>query len=252
MKLKILTINIWRYYEWKKRKRKAIKFLKEQDADIVILQEVAYDERLKEKYKNQLEEINKDLGYENYILSKLTKMNKWHAEPINWEMWYGLGVLSKYPIKNTELVILPRVKKERDFGFLHIVLETPGGDINLINVHFENTDGGSKEHLKQTLEWCKKRDITPIIAGDFNMRIFEDLKNMVEKEYFISYKIKNYFSFLPSEFTSDEKPITIDYIIAHKSEFEIKLIECTEEKISDHNPLIAYILFNKLKIKKDF
>jgi len=34
MKLKVLTINLWRYYEWGRRKEKVIKFLKERDADI--------------------------------------------------------------------------------------------------------------------------------------------------------------------------------------------------------------------------
>ena len=61
MKLKALTLNVWRYYEWEKRKKNLIKFLKKQDADIIFLQEVAYDERLKDKWSNQVQEINKEL-----------------------------------------------------------------------------------------------------------------------------------------------------------------------------------------------
>jgi len=46
MEFKILTLNVWRYYEWEKRKEKVIKFLKNQNAEIIFLQEAAHDERL--------------------------------------------------------------------------------------------------------------------------------------------------------------------------------------------------------------
>ena len=243
MKLKVLTINIWRYYEWEKRKNSAIKFLKEQDADIVFLQEAAYDERLKDKWKNQVQEINDELRYRDFSFSRLTKMTKWHKEPIDWVMYYGLGILSKYLIKHTEMVILPHVKKNKDFGFVHSVLETLEGTIDLINVHFENTDEGSKEHLKKTLEWCKKKKINPIIAGDFNMKITENLIELAGKDYNISYKIKPYISFMPTDFSNNDKPITLDYILAHKNRFKVKEIKCFQNKISDHNPVLALIEF---------
>ena len=159
MKIKVLTINIWRYYEWEKRQEKVINFLKEQDADIVFFQEAAYDERLKDKWQNQIEEINEQIKYSYSSFGKLMEMEKWHDKPIDWIMHYGFGILSKYPIKNSDIIILPPIKKDKKFGFMHVVVETPKGDIDLINVHFENTNQGSKEHLKQTLEWCKKRKI---------------------------------------------------------------------------------------------
>ena len=37
MKMKVLTANIWRYYEWEKRKEKLIDFLKKENADIDVL-----------------------------------------------------------------------------------------------------------------------------------------------------------------------------------------------------------------------
>lgn len=239
MKLKILTTNIWRYYEWEKRKEKLIQFLKKQDADIVFMQEVACDERLKDKWKNQVEEINKGLNYENSVFEKLMKMVKWHGESIDYEMYYGFGILSKYPIKNTELVILPPVEKNKRFGFFHVVIETPKGDIDLINVHFENTDKGSKNHLKQTLEWCKRKKINPIIAGDFNMKIIDNLMELVDKDYEISYKIKSYKSFIPTEFSNNREPITLDYIIASKEKFKMLSADCINNDVSDHNPVVV-------------
>lgn len=244
MELRILTINIWKYYEWERRKNKLVKFLKKQDADIIFLQEAAYDDRLKSKFKNQIDEINRELNYKKFTFLKLAKMTKWHKKSIDWIMYYGFGILSKFPIKHTELIILPHIKKEKDFGFLHAILKTSEGDIDLINVHFENTDEGSREHLKQTLEWCKKRKIKPIIAGDFNIKITKKLIEIADSEYYISYKIKPYVSFMPTDFSNNDEPITLDYIIAHKDKFSIKEVECIQNDVSDHNPVVALVNTN--------
>ncbi len=241
MELKILTTNIWRYYEWKKRKEKVIEFLKKQNADIVFLQEVAYDERLKNKWQNQIEEINEQIKYPSSSFGKLMEMEEWHKKPINWIMYYGFGILSKYPIKISEVIILPPVEKNKKFGFMHVVIETTNGDVDLINVHFENTDKGSKEHLKQTLEWCKRNRIKPIIAGDFNMKIIEDLKEVAEESYQISYLVKPYKSFMPTNFSHNKIPLTLDYVMVNKNKFKMKDVECIENDISDHNPLIAKV-----------
>ncbi|PIN77902.1 hypothetical protein COV14_04905 [Candidatus Woesearchaeota archaeon CG10_big_fil_rev_8_21_14_0_10_33_12] len=91
MELKVLTTNIWRYYEWENRKEKVINFLKEEDADIVFFQEAAYDERLRDKWQNQIEEINEQVQYPNLTFGKLMEMEKWHDKPIDWNMYYVLG-----------------------------------------------------------------------------------------------------------------------------------------------------------------
>ncbi len=78
MEIKVLTINIWRYFDWDKRKEKLISLLKKQDSDIVFLQEAAYDDRLKEKYKNQVHELNEALNYKDFVFEKECEMKKWH------------------------------------------------------------------------------------------------------------------------------------------------------------------------------
>jgi endonuclease/exonuclease/phosphatase family metal-dependent hydrolase len=241
MKIKILTLNIWRYYEWEKRKEKLIRFLKKQDADVILLQEVACDERLKDKWKNQVEEINEKIQYPYLSFTNLMKIEKWHDKPIDFKLFYGFGFLSKYPIKKSEVIILPFVEKNKKFGFMHALIETPNEPVDLINVHFENTDKGSKKHLKQTLNWCKRRKIKPIIAGDFNIKLISDLKDIAEKDYEISYLIKPYKSFLPTKFSNNKLPVTLDYILADKKRFKITKVECSNKKISDHKPVIADI-----------
>ena len=246
MKMKVLTANIWKYYEWDKRKEKLVNFLKKEDADVVFLQEAAYDERLKDKWENQVEEINERVEYSSSTFGKLMDMKKWHDKPVDWIMFYGFGILSKNPIKYSEVVVLPPVEKDKKFGFMHAVIETSQGDIDLINVHFENTNKGSKEHLRKTLDWCKKKKIKPIIAGDFNMKIVKDLKEVAGEMYEISYLIKPYKSFMPTKFSHDKVPITLDYILLHKEKFKFISVECINNNVSDHNPVIAEVeLTNK-------
>lgn len=169
------------------------------------------------------------------------EMTKWHGKPIDWVMYYGFGILSKYLVKHSEVVVLPPVEQDKKFGFMHSIIETSNGDIDLIDVHFENTNKGSREHLRMTLEWCKEKGIKPIIAGDFNMKFIADLKDLAEKEYQVSYLIKPYISFMPTEFSHNKEPITLDYILSHKEKFEMKDVACVNNDVSDHNPVIATV-----------
>ena len=244
MKFKLLTLNLWRYYEWDKRKDKLISFLKKQDVEFILFQEAAFDER--SKYKNQVHEINTQLNYNQSEYVKLNNMNKWHNSPIDWNMNFGFGILSKSKIIKSELVLLQPVEKDKNYGFVHNLVETSSGKVDLINVHFENTNIGAKEHLKKTLDWCKKKKIYPIIAGDFNIKLIDDI-NELAKEYEISYNVKPYISFYPTKHSHDKQPIILDYIIAHKTKFKINKIKCFKTKISDHKPIIAEIeIFNKI------
>lgn len=239
MGLKIITINIWRYYDWEKRKKKLIDFLKKENADIILFQEAASSE--KSKWNNQMEEINEIVKYPFFAFEKLVQMTKWHQKPIDYEMYYGFGILSKYKLKNVELVKLKHIQKEKDFGFMNTTMEIGKKDFHFLNVHFENTDDGSKQQLKDTLEFCNKKNIFPIIAGDFNMKNTAALKELTGKDYDISYFVKKYFSFMPTEFSNNKEPITLDYIIVNKNKFEIKDVKCVEDSPSDHRPIVAIL-----------
>lgn len=249
MTLRILTLNIWRYYDWKKRKTNLINFLKEQNADIILLQEAAYDERLKSKYKNQIDEINKSLNYKFNKFGRLVRMTKWHKEPINGVMYFGFGILSKHKIVSAKVIKLKPINIDRKMGFMYITLRIKqknknATDIDILNVHFENNNEGAKEQLRQTILWCKKKKINPIIAGDFNIKIFDDLKELARKDFNISYNIKKYFSFYPTEHSFDKVPITLDYILSDKKKFKMSKVMCMDTKASDHKAVLAEIKLN--------
>ena len=46
---------------------------------------------------------------------------------------------------------------------------------------------------------------------------------------------------MPTEFSHDKIPITLDYVISHRDKFEMEDVECFNNKVSDHSPVIAKI-----------
>lgn len=67
MNLKIISLNIWRYYEWNSRKNLLIKYIEDKNPDIIFLQETIYDPTV--SLKNQTQEINDILNYPYYLFS---------------------------------------------------------------------------------------------------------------------------------------------------------------------------------------
>lgn len=53
MSLKIVSLNIWRYYEWEARKEKIFSFLQEKNPDVILFQETVYDPNFSSKDQTQ-------------------------------------------------------------------------------------------------------------------------------------------------------------------------------------------------------
>ena len=60
------------------------------------------------------------------------------------------------------------------------------------------------------------------------------------KDYEISYLFKPYKSFMPTEFSYNKEPVTLDYILIPKK-FKFNKLQCITNKVSDHNPLIVEV-----------
>jgi len=244
MKLKILTLNVWRYYEWEGRKDQLIQFIKKENPDVICLQEVNDDLKFNEGLKNQAELIAKLSGYKYWTYGKTDKLLKWNSEVLDREVWMGDGIISKYPIiKETKHILKKYLEygDSKDLGFVHAKIDLGKDKIDVLSVHYANNDKSSKLHLKETLEWCETEGLRPIIAGDFNMMITEDVKEVAGEDYYISYFIKPYKSFNPTNYSHNKVPVNLDYIITHKKKFIINKVSCEDVKISDHKPLIAEI-----------
>jgi len=244
-KIKIATINIWRYYDWEVRKPRILSFIKREKPDIVLLQECCDDEKFKKFGENQAEELNKELHYKNCIYHPVVKLEKWFREPLNRMAHMGLGILTNISLIESELNLLkvyPENGDKRQEGAQRVKLNFNNNKIDIINVHFANNDKSSVLQLREVINNAKDKNIYPIIGGDFNIIIFQDIIDEADEEFDISYKIKKYISFPPTKFSNNKEPVTLDYLIAHKNRFRMEKVTCFEdEEISDHKPLIVEI-----------
>jgi endonuclease/exonuclease/phosphatase family metal-dependent hydrolase len=233
MILKIFNLNLWNYTDWKQRKPKIIRIIKKYNPDTIIFQEIRDDVRFNKKGDNQLKQLNRALRYPHYAFYQVTDKRKGFPEKYKQYCVEGTGILSRFPILKIER---KQLKKHKDDKYIcgnlyaRIKAEKP---VDIVAVHFSNTDLFSKLHLIETLKYIKAKKIKPIIIGDFNMWRQNVLHKLTGKDYKSSIKLKKYLSYPIRKWT-------LDYILIPK-EFEFKSLKCLNEKLSDHRALLAEV-----------
>lgn len=231
--VKILNLNLWNYNHFGDRKPKILNFIRKNNPEIVAFQEVRDDTGFNKKGDNQAKQLNKELKFPYYAFYPTTNKQKERPEKYKNYCIEGTAVLSKYPILKFEGIKLKKQKEDRyNCGNLYVKIKAKK-IIDLIVVHFSNSDLFSLLHLIETLKWVSGKKIKPIILGDFNMRHSEWLHDLIEGDYTSSLKYKKYLSYPPDKWT-------LDYILIPKK-FKFKSFECSEEELSDHRALIAEI-----------
>ena len=101
----------------------------------------------------------------------------------NTKSLHGLGMFSKYPLKNAHAVALPNGKdkmwgKEKRIGYLRALIadiEHPGGDFRAVTVHLDAHSSRKHRHLqiKIVLDHLETLPKLPtIIGGDWNTTTF--------------------------------------------------------------------------------
>ena len=142
-------------------------FIKMEDPDVIALQEVdVRTSRPVAPHQNGKDFIT-ELGY-------LTGMLTAYARTIDYSGgYYGIGILSKYPFKKTEKIMLPMPEgaKEQRAALIADV-ELPGGKcFTFISTHLDHSVSlVRKAQVKAINKAVKKNRYPVIIAGDFNSR----------------------------------------------------------------------------------
>ena len=231
--VKILNLNLWNYNEFNTRKPKIINCIKRQNPDIIAFQEIRDDIQFNKKGDNQAKQLNRELKYPYYEFYPVTDKRKERPEKYKNYCIEGTAVLSKFPILKVEKNKLEKQEEDRyTCGNLYVQIKAEK-IIDIIVVHFSNTDLYSLLHLLETLKYIKEKKIKPIILGDFNIRHPDWLHDITEEEYLSSMKYKKYISYPPAKYT-------LDYILIPKK-FKFKSFDCLGENLSDHKVLIAEI-----------
>lgn len=145
----------------------------------------------------------------------------------------GNVILSKFPILSVENKILPHWKYKR--SALKATIQTPSGNINVVNVHLSLSKAVRKKQIEILREWILEDRLPTILAGDFNT---------VDKQELIpilailndSAVIKNKSHI--NTFENGKYNARIDYIFTPKTYF-IKAYTVPRFRFSDHYPVIV-------------
>jgi endonuclease/exonuclease/phosphatase family metal-dependent hydrolase len=235
VKLKILNLNLWNYNSWEERKPKIIKFIKKENPDVVVFQEVRDDLQFNKNGDHQVKQLNEELNYPHLLFYSATDKRKERPEKYKLPCKEGTAVLSKYPLSKVEKKMLKKQKDDRyHCGNLYFRLKKQGKNFDFVAVHFSPHGLFSKLHLEETLNDIKKKKVNPIIMGDFNIIKSGILHNSIKGKFESSLQYKKYISYPKGNFT-------LDYIVIPKN-MKFKTFKCVGKGLSDHKALVAEVM----------
>lgn len=224
MDMKVTSLNLAGYKHWPEREPSIVAYLEAANSDVVFLQEVKFNSEYSSHSQSK------------YLNSKLSapypytqaSVSRYYIQSDGSESREGLAVLSKYPIVNSETLVLtkqPDDKHTRIIQKVDILIDER--IVTFTNVHFSNNEY-SIGQLAETLRILKDADTKSIVVGDFNIFDIEAVSDLYASDYTVSTNFSQYISF-PSE------NVTLDYVLMPR-EYAFTSLNIGE-KLSDHNAL---------------
>lgn len=205
--------------------------IRKANADVVALEEV--DSLTNRTGKiDQLQEI-----------ARLTGMQYFFGKNMDYDGGgYGVGILTKLPIKKTFVTRLPNFpgSEPRVAATAELTLAN-GRSLLFTAIHLDYVDNPAEriQQAKKLLEVFSKLHIPSVLAGDFNAQPEEEtMKDL----FFNLYADTDPTGVTPS-FPSNDPNIKIDYILLSKKDrWNVKHFEVIDERIaSDHRPVKAVV-----------
>lgn len=227
--ISILTLNLWRYYDFNVRLPNIVKAIQDNQPDVVFLQEVQIDPSVSslsqaELLKKQLPEYKYSLHSTIYL--KDSQQGKRLEQPVQ----HGMAVLSKHPIMNSfEFFVTPNTGEIEPRSMLCFDVEIGSMPLKFANIHFANREEWAKNQLEEFLRFIHSRGEKRILAGDFNL--FKLPQYDLLDGYKLSYNHTAYESY-PKDGGS------LDYI-AIPSNLAFSKVELLDGYLSDHKGLLA-------------
>ena len=230
--LKLMTYNL-RFGELASMEQIA-DYISSQQPDIVALQECDWaTNRTRAPHQNGVKFVN-ELAYH-------TGMFGIYGKSINYAGgYYGIGLLSRYPILRYERVLLPNDGKTEQRSMLIADIELPDGQvITFVNTHLEVKTAQMRiEQVQFINEYLKDCPNQLFLAGDMNATPDTEEMEMLRQGWTdLTDRVFTY---------STSKPqIKIDYIYAKPAENVELLGTAVNEGVmlSDHFPVISTIVF---------
>ena len=229
--LKIMTYNL-RFGEMASLEEMA-DYIKDRQPDIVALQECDWKtNRERALHQNGKAFVN-ELAYH-------TGMFGLYGKAIDYkDGYYGLGILSRYPIVKSERVFLPNPEPKKEQRILLIAeIELPdGSNVTFISTHLEVSSAEARKEQINFINSKIKEISTPVIlAGDLNaIPDSEEIKKGFHTWFNATDTVYTFASYEPKT--------KIDYIFGYPQE-KFSLIQTevdTDCKLSDHFPVSSTI-----------
>lgn len=233
-----------------------IDFLRQQNADIVCLQEVGKGEEksVKSEYDSFHAIQNTNL-YPYWFIGESHEFKGFNTRNI--DFWGYMRqwnvILSKYPIIKAENIFYHRqferrddftTRTQTDHGRMltKVIVHIDGSDVQVYNVHGIRT--GDKKWDERTTKQCEfiiskaqEHNLPTIIAGDFNLLPDTEGIQIMNKTFQNNISRFNIISTRPSfDDWLDKWDLVVDYVFS--KDVEIKDCYITNIDTSDHLPLI--------------
>lgn len=230
VKLKILSYNL-RFGELASLEELA-SFIKSQNPDIVALQEVDVNtNRPRAPHQNGKDFIT-ELGFRTEMLTAYGKTIPYYGG------YYGIAILSKYPLAKVERIYLPKTKSgnEQRAVLVADVEYREGEFITFASTHISYADADERQVQVEKLNEILLEKSSPIIvAGDFNA--YPDSK--VINEGMSAWKtVSNMEPTVPANAAKN----TIDYIFCYPKDKWTGIEAFTYNvQLSDHLPISAIV-----------
>lgn len=231
--LRLMTYNL-RFGELASMEQLA-EYISSQQPDIVALQECDWaTNRTRAPHQNGVKFVN-ELAYH-------TGMFGLYGKSINYAGgYYGIGLLSRYPILRFERVLLPNDGKTEQRSMLIADIELPNGEvITFVNTHLEvKTPQMRIEQVQFINDYLKDCPNQLFLAGDMNaIPDTEEMQLLRQNWTDLTNRVYTYSTSNPQ--------IKIDYIYAKPGE-DVDLLEtkvCEDVSLSDHFPVISTIVLH--------
>jgi endonuclease/exonuclease/phosphatase family metal-dependent hydrolase len=249
MTIKIVSLNLWLggiLFDG------VVEFLKSQDADVVVLQEVynGEDPSLDRQFRS-MQILQEQLGYAaSDFVADFRDIERAEGKAQR-----GNAILSKFPITQRDAVFFdkPYSEEYRDVpgnyhncprDLQHVVLDTTAGEVNIFNIQgVLDLDGGNYSQQRKNMaeQVIKAVSGKPnvILAGDTNAQQTNTAILDIEKHLHSVFgrELKSTFNMRHKD-NPGYATAAVDAIFV-SSNIRVLSRECPDIDISDHLPLVA-------------
>ncbi|MHA2403060.1 MAG: endonuclease/exonuclease/phosphatase family protein [Candidatus Kariarchaeaceae archaeon] len=251
----IMTVNLchdWpRYRKLRERLECFVELVKEEGADILLLQELARTQEFKAD-----EWLSDQLGMA-YVYSRANG----HESGIGFEE--GLAVFSRFPISQPRLAQLSDQKNPfyRRIA-LGATINTKRGEFLAVSVHLAINQRKNQSQFSRLQSWIDEQSgiVPTVIGGDFNVHEHSPQIRFAQNSWHDSYREINprdhgYTHNLQWPWGGTLRRSRLDYLFLRKGEFpwrinEARHIEMDGCSISDHKPVLVKARIENLRVER--